>query len=394
MYILILLKYILGYVHIRIEGFFVERLMNKAINKKIFFWNVKKDGATIVYANVGIRDFKELIRLAKKDKCKVEILEKRGFPFILNKYRKRKIFLIFLVVILFVLFMLSNFVWNIQIEGLEKIEEKEIVEELNNNGVKIGKLKHGIDKEQIINKIRLDREDISWIGIDVQGTNVVVKIVEAEEKPDIVDKEDFCNIVSDKYAQIVKVSAQNGIPAVEEGDVVTEGQILIAGWIEGKYTGTRYVHAEGEVTAKVWYTEKERIELRQVVEENTGNEEKKYQIKFNNFSINLYKTLSKFEIYDTIDTNNKIKIFSNFYLPIELIKRTNYEKVQKEISYGNEEAIDIAQEKLSKIIEEKIENKDNVLQKYINTYEGEGYVEVELTYEVLENIGTEDKIVF
>lgn len=27
------------------------------------------------------------------------------------------------------------------------------------------------------------------------------------------------------------------------GDIVTEGSILIGGWMEGKYTGTRYVHA-------------------------------------------------------------------------------------------------------------------------------------------------------
>ena len=394
MYIIVLLKYILGYVHIRIEGFFVERLMNKAINKKIFFWNVKKDGATIVYTNVGIKDFKELAKLAQKDKCRIEILEKKGFPFILNKYRKRKIFLVFVVVILLTLIVLSNFIWNIQIEGVEKIDKQELMEELRKNGLEVGKIKQKVDKEQIINKIRLDREDVSWIGIDIEGTNAIVKIVEAEEKPEIVDKEDYCNIVSNNYAQIVKVSAVNGIPVVEEGDVVTEGQILIAGWLEGKYTGTRYVHAEGEVSAKVWYTEKKKIELNQTVEEKTGNEEKKYQIKFNNFSINLYKTLSKFEIYDTIDTSNKIKIFSNFYLPIEIIKKTNYEKVQKQISYGNEEAINVAQEELSRIIEKRIENKDNILQKYVNTYAGTGYVEVELTYEVLENIGTKEKIIF
>ncbi len=29
-----------------------------------------------------------------------------------------------------------------------------------------------------------------------------------------------------------------------------KGTPLIAGWMEGKYTGTRYVHAEGSVEAK------------------------------------------------------------------------------------------------------------------------------------------------
>ena len=164
--------------------------------------------------------------------------------------------------------------------------------------------------------------------------------------------------------------------------------------MEGKFTGTRYVHASGEVKAKVWYSEKEKMKLNQTISEKTGAEENKYKIKFNNFEINLYKTLSKFKKYDTIYTSKKIKIFSNFYLPIELIKVINYEKTDKQITYGTEEAIEILEKKLEQKIEEKIENKDNILQKYKKTYAESDYIELELTYEVLENIETNEKIVF
>ena len=105
--------------------------------------------------------------------------------------------------------------------------------------------------------------------------------MEAEAKPEIINEEDYCNIIATKDAQIVKISAQNGIPVVKQDDVVTKADILIAGWIDGKYTGTRYVHAEGEVKAKVWYTEKEKVALNQVIEEKTGNTEEKYKIKIN-----------------------------------------------------------------------------------------------------------------
>lgn len=394
MFAKIFLKYIFGYVNIKIEGFFVERVINKAINRKIFFWNIKRDKSTIVYANVGLRDFKELTKLAKKDKCKIKILNKKGLPFILNRYRKRKIFFVFLIAVILFLFTISNFIWNIEVDGISKINKEEFMMQLQEQGLKIGTLKSKVNTEKIINKIRLERDDVSWIGIEITGTNALVKVVEADQKPELVDEEEYCNIVADKDAQIVKVSAQSGVPAVKEGDIVTRGTILIAGWMEGKYTGTRYVHSNGEIKAKVWYTEKEKIQLTQNVSEKTGNVENRYQIKFNNFTINLYKTLSKFENYDTIDASNKVKIFSNFYLPIEIVKKTNYEKTENEITYGIEEAKTIGIEKLSQEIESEIENKDNILQKYINAYTGEGYVEVEVTYEVLENIGTKEKIVF
>ena len=390
----ILLRYILGYVNVKIEGYFAEKFINKCISSKIFFWNIKREKSTIIYTNVGIRDFKKMCKIAKETRCKINILHKKGFPFVLHRYKKRKIFLVIIMVILLSLLTLSRFVWNIKIEGLERINEEEIMAMLNERGLQIGKAKNDIDKQKIINEIRLERADIAWIGISIDGTIATVQVVEAEEKPEMINDEEYCNIVATKDAQIVKVSAQNGVPAVKVDDIVTKGDILIAGWIEGKYTGTRYVHAEGEVQAKVWYTEKEKIPLNQVIESNTGNMENKYKIKINNFEINLFKTLSKFEKYDTIETCNQIQIFSNFYLPIEIIKITNTEKVENEITYGIEEAKAIGIEKVSKKIEEQLGDSPNILQKYENVYAGEGYIEVEVTYEVLENIGTKEKIVF
>lgn len=394
MFFKILLKYLIGYINVKIEGYSIERFMNKCVNNKILFWNIKREKSTIAYMNVGMKDFETLCNFAQDTQCQIQVQHKRGLPFALQKYKKRKIFFIIILLIILCLVVLSRFVWNIQIEGLNKIQEAEISELLNSKGLKTGTLKDKIDKQKIINEIRLERRDIAWIGISVDGTNAVVKIVEAEAKPEIINEEDYCNIVATKDAQIVKISAQNGVPLVKEGDVVTKGSILIAGWMEGKYTGTRYVHAEGEVKAKVWYTKKERIELNQVVEQVTGNTEEKYKIKFNNFTINFFKTLSKFEKYDTIETCNELKIFSNFYLPIELIKIKNSEVIENQITYGTEEAKQIAIEKASQEIEKEVEANDEVLQKYINTYAENGYVEAEVTYEVLENIGTKEKIVF
>ena len=394
MYIVVLFKYILGYVHIRIEGFFVERVMNNAIAKKLFILNIKRDKTTIIYANVGVKDFKILSKIAKDNKCRIKIIKKKGMPFVFNKYKKRKIFVILIAIVILVVLTLSNFIWNIQIEGVETIDKNELIGELKINGLDTGKLKNKLDCSKIINQIRLERDDISWLGIELKGTNAIVKVVEAEAKPELINEEEYCNIIAKKDSEIIKISAINGTPVVKEGEIVTKGQTLIAGWMEGKFTGTRYVHAAGEVKAKVLYKEKTKIELKQNISEKTGNWETKYKIKFNNFEINLYKTLSKFEKYDTIYASNKLKIFSNFYLPIEVIKLKNYEIIEKEITYGAEEAIEVGKQILSDKLEKEIENKDNILQKHVNTYASDTYIEVELIYEVLENIGTKEKIVF
>ena len=45
-------------------------------------------------------------------------------------------------------------------------------------------------------------------------------------------------------------------------------------------------------------------------------------------------------------------------------------------------------------LEKEIKNKEKIVNKNINTYEKDDGVEVQVTYEVLENIGTNEKIVF
>ena len=89
--------------------------------------------------------------------------------------------------------------------------------------------------------------------------------------------------------------------------------------------------------------------------------------------------------------NKKLMLFSNFYLPIELIKVTNKEYEYENITYTEEEITNIIVEKIEKELKSKIENEERIANKQINTYGGAGFVEIEIIYEVLESIGTKQK---
>ena len=394
MYLKILLNYLFGYIRIEVEGYFIERLINLCISNKILLWNSKRKKTTLLYTNISIKDFKKIAQIAKQTKCKVKIKQKRGIPFIFNKYKKRKIFFLFLCLIIVGILSLSNFVWNIEIVGNNTIPKAELLETLEKEGLKLGTLKNKVDIKEIVNKMRLDRNDLAWIGIEVKGTNAIVKVVEADKKPEIIKEDEYCNIVATKPGIIVKINALNGTPLVKEGETVKQGSTLVGGWLEGKYTGIRYVHASGQVQAKVWYSETKKIELNQVISKKTGNVENKYSLKINNFQINFYKTLSKLKKYDTIEKIEKLKLFSDFYLPIEIITKTNEELVEETVQYSIEEAKEKAVEEAKNELNDKLENKDNIVNTYINYQETDQYVETQVIYEVLEEIGTKEKIVF
>ena len=154
------------------------------------------------------------------------------------------------------------------------------------------------------------------------------------------------------------------------------------------------MHAKADIQARVWHSKSEKMTLTQEVEEETGNVKNSYGININNFKINFPKSLPNFENYDTINENKKLKIFSNFYFPIEICKTTYKELQKKTINYSPEEAKDILLKKLEDELKSEITNKENIVNTQVNYKEEEGSITVELIYEVLENIGTNEKIVF
>lgn len=394
MFIKIIFSYLLGYLRISVEGYYIERFINICKNNKITVWNLKRNKDIRLVLNVRVNEFKEICKIAKKTKCKIKIENKKGIPFFLHKYKKRKIFVILLIVVICLIILSANFVWNVEISEENGQELENIAQDIEEAGLKVGELKNKINTKDIINKIRLKRNDVAWMGIELKGTNAIVKLVKADEKPEIVNENEYCNIVSDKAGIITKINAQSGTANVKVGDTVNQGDILINGWMEGKFTGVRYVHSKGEIEAKVWYTKSKKIPYNTTQIQETGNVEEKYAIKINNFRINFQKRVSNFEIYDTIETENKFKMFSDFYLPISIIKITNKEQQKIEKNYTIEEAKNIGIQELQKELDNEIEDKEKIVNKNINTYEKADGVEVYVTYEVLENIGTNEKIVF
>ena len=38
----ILLAYILGYLEIKVEGYFIEKFINNCLKRSVFLWNIKR----------------------------------------------------------------------------------------------------------------------------------------------------------------------------------------------------------------------------------------------------------------------------------------------------------------------------------------------------------------
>ena len=68
MIIRILINYIIGYLRISVEGYYIERFINICKNNKIPIWNLKRDKNVKLYLNIGKKDFREICNISKKNK--------------------------------------------------------------------------------------------------------------------------------------------------------------------------------------------------------------------------------------------------------------------------------------------------------------------------------------
>lgn len=384
------INFIHGYTNVEIEGYNIEKFINTCRKNDIYFWGINRIRTTILKAKISTTNIEKIKEIARKNQCIITVKNGKGIPNLWERYKKRKGFAISLLAMILTIFILSKFVWNIEVIGTEKINNSEILEEARKCGLKVGTLKNKLDTQSLINKIRLDRSDIAWIGVDIIGTNAIIKIAEAEEKPEIIDENDFNNIVATKDGVITKIYAQNGTVIAKEGDEVKKGDILIAGWMEGLYTEKQYVNASGVAKAKIKYSKNKIIDKKEIIREQSGKKERKISIKFNNFRINFYKMLSKFEKYDTIYTEKKLQLFPNFYLPICFIKQINYEVSENEQINDYETAKSKAEQEIKHEMDGLI--KDEIINSTTDVTEYSSYYNVNVTYEVIEDIGTKEKI--
>ncbi len=267
-------RFLTGYVTITVHGFFLEKFTNLCVINNLPFWDIKRYGNAKLVGRTTIHGFKQMRFQARKCGCRVSLGRKIGTPFFLHRYRKRKIFVVGVMLFFICIKIAGLFVWDISVSGNETILESEILAQMEVLGVRRFVLANKLDVSKLANQFMVMRDDLRWVGIDVDGIKVNIKIVEKDEIPEKVDESIRCNIVAEKPGLIVSIDTYQGTAAVKVGDVVDKGNILVSGVVEMKQfpEKTQFVHALADVQAKVWYEETKSFKFSQLREDKEMEE--------------------------------------------------------------------------------------------------------------------------
>ena len=174
------IRYMKGYVRIRMIGYSAERFLNACAYRNIYIWGLRTVNGNYEL-NIYARDFLTLKPILKKTGIQVRILKKTGFPFWLHRYRKRRMFFFGAAGSVTLIILFSSIIWNIDISGNLTRSDDTLLRFLRANDVKSGMLKTQVDCERIVKDIRKEYDDIVWVSASVEGSRLKIQIKENED---------------------------------------------------------------------------------------------------------------------------------------------------------------------------------------------------------------------
>lgn len=379
---------VIGIVTVQIEGFFTERFINLCKINNIKIWNIRNIVKGVIRFKINIVDFKKLKKISKKTKCKVIIKEKKGLYFTYFKYRKRK--LIFILIFLIILFSISfsMFIWDIDVIGNENIQNDQILLSLKNSGIFIGKCKIGLDKKEVINSLRSKELDLSWVGIEIDGTKAILKVVEKTKlDEDSVQESSIGNIVATKSGVITKIVAESGSSKYKAHDYINEGDVLIEGTVYNKQMQViEEVSAKGYAMVDNLYVFEKEYLYNDIIREYTNKKRTTFGITINSKE-NMLNYLNKSKKYDITKESKILNIFGST-VSFDIYTCSEYNEIC--ITRTDEELVQISENDATDYLEGNILKQcqnPNVIDVSKSIVQIEGGIKVRYEYIINEKTG-------
>ena len=362
-----------GIVRIRVTGYAPERFINLCQKNNIEIYNLKfcENGYEM---DILAREVFGLKKFAKKTGTKFKIVSKKGIPFLCFKYRKHKFFLFGICLAFFSLFLLSQFLWEIEIDGNYKITDYQMMLYLKEKNIQTGVYLNAVDCEEIEEDVRNDFPDIAWVSVRTEGTRLIMDVEELltenssntsggtvgndsnneNTNDDHVhsDKTDPSlgrDLIASQDGIILSIVTRSGTPMVRIGDSVVKGDVLVSGCnvLYDDYEtviGYEYCYADADVVIQAKDTYTDVIDISYTKWSKTDKQRHGFALRFPKRQLTIGVFQSNYEYGQEITEDYQVKLGERFVLPI-IIQENTIEELKGETAIRTQEEI----EELAKI---------------------------------------------
>ncbi len=305
-------KFLRGYVIIEISGKGAERFLNICLRRGIEVWNTNpcENG---VWLSMSKSDFHRIRAVARKCGVSVKIKEKRGLFRLIALYKNRYVFVIAAAMCAILFAVLSQFIWLVEINGVEKSDIESITALLDEIGVKRGALKKSLPEGMEMKRAIVGNTDsIAWAWVYIEGVKARVEIYEQTLPPNVIDKDTPCDIVSSCDGVIKHLIVKGGEEKVREGDAVRAGDIIASGKVAVYKEGypEEYIYVHSIASAEAYTTHRKSGDYKTYYESRTptGKRQTRYSVEFMGKLFSLPAKKIPYEEYNVSEKRHELYI--------------------------------------------------------------------------------------
>ena len=378
--------YLRGYMRIKVWGYSPERFMNLCSNRNILLWDIANHGAFYTMC-ISISGFRELRPVTKKTKTRVAILQKYGLPFLIPRMRKRSIFILGLLGCLLFLHGTSYYIWTIEITGNSGLTTDVLMDFLEENEIRCGSKKKDLDIEILEKAIRQEFAIVTWTSARLDGTKLVIQIKENSRGTPVIEaaESEGMDLKATKNGKIVRMVTRSGVPLVKIEDEVEPGEILVSGAVpvygeDAVVKDYLFCKADADIYLQCSYRYEEKLPIFYQCKVYTGNvKEVPYLRVFE-------KELRMPGI--RLVNENRLEVLKDLSLPVSLGSYCYREYELLEKKYTDEQAKQLCQEKLDRVVETLEEKGVQIIQKDVKIVKDSVHYVMEADFVVVEKTGT------
>lgn len=390
-----------GCLRVRLRGLQGERFLNLCMTKEIEIWEISSLGNGQFEFWTGIREFRKMRPLARKTGVRLLIKGRRGLPFFLYRNRTRRLYAAGLGLCTAILFLMSQFLWNISLEGNLRFTDDTLFHYLDSIGIVCGIPTRRIDCAGLEESIRESYPEIIWVSARVSGTRLLIRIKENNGKKWLADEagekeEEPCDLKAEKAGIVTDILVRSGRAQVKAGDKVEKDQLLVSGRIpilndNGETTGYHLVHADADI--QIQTKENWEVKIKKTVQAYafTGKKRRGIRLRAGGFSflwiLPAFKGEWEFQVQ-----SEQLALPGDFYLPVtvERILAREY------VSYGKNRTQNEVEELKNQINRKKIQNFTKkgvqILENNVKIQERTSDYVIHGELDVREPVGTEQRI--
>lgn len=373
-----MIRYIKGYLLIRVEGYSPERFLNACSHRGIELWGLRSaGGAYEMY--MTLKDFRKIKALSKKTGTKVRVRRRYGLPFFLHRYRRRKLFFAGAFLAVCLVYILTLFIWEIDIRGNLRRTDEALLSFLRSRDVYCGMTAGSVDCDQIADDLRGAYADLVWVSASVHGTRLVIQVKENEhlsaQTGGKAQETEGTDLAATQDCTILSIVTRQGTPLVHEGDQVKKGDLLVNGRLDlkndaGEVTGYRYCKAQADITGEYQISYEDTMEREFEIrsyqyERNNLVRQEELFLRAGDRIFSFGRLKNNYQEYDYYVEESQLTVGENFSLPLFWgrrmavpcsVRRENYtdSQLQQLLSKRFEKACQDIEKKGLEIIENDV----------------------------------------